>query len=109
VAGSDDNLRVRIRPHVSHPTLVLGGEVDAESGAKLRTAIDRAMADRATSLDFDFSNVSFMDSTGLRALAYANERTAEAGGSVRVLGASPTVVRLLSVTGLDAVIEVVAP
>jgi anti-anti-sigma factor len=86
--------------------LVLGGDVDVEAGDKLRAAIDRAMLDRATSLDFDFTDVEFMDSTGLRLLAYANELTAAAGGSVRLLGASPTVVRLLEVTQLDSVIQI---
>lgn len=106
MAGSDDILRVKIRPHVVRPTIVLTGDVDVESGPKLRAAIDRAMVDRATSLDFDFSNVEFMDSTGLRLLAYANELTAGQGGSVRLLGASPTVVRLLEVTQLDSVIQI---
>jgi anti-anti-sigma factor len=72
----------------------------------LRAAINEVLAGGATSLAFDLSGVSFMDSTGLGILANASDRTSELGGSVRVVGASPTVVRLLEVSRLDSVIEI---
>jgi anti-sigma B factor antagonist len=107
LAESGDILHVDIKLDDVCPTLVLTGEIDLVSSAQLRAAIDEAIADGATSLEFDFSLVSFMDSTGLGILANTSDRTIEAGGSVRVRGASPTVVRLLQVSRLDAVIDVV--
>jgi anti-sigma B factor antagonist len=97
---------VDIKPDGRQPTLVVSGEIDLVSSASLQAAIDEALAEGATSLEFDFSQVSFMDSTGLGILANASDRTIEAGGSVRVRGASPTVVRLLEVSRLDSVIDV---
>jgi anti-sigma B factor antagonist len=99
-------LHVKIKHGALRSTLVLSGEIDPVSGARLRAAIDRAMGDGATSLDFDFTRVSFMDSTGLSILATTSERVVKAGGTVRVRNASPTVIRLLEVTRLDSVIDV---
>jgi anti-sigma B factor antagonist len=106
LAESDDILHVDIKPDDVRPTLVISGEIDLVSSARLRAAIDEALALGAASLEFDFSHVSFMDSTGLGILASTSDRAMEAGGSVRVRGASPTVVRLLEVSRLDSVIDV---
>ena len=106
MAESDAILHVDIKPDDLRPTLVISGEIDLVSSDVLLAAIDEALADGATSLEFDLSLVSFMDSTGLGILASASDRTSEAGGSVRVRGASPTVVRLLEVSRLDSVIDV---
>jgi anti-sigma B factor antagonist len=106
LAETDSILHVDIKPDGSRPTLVISGEIDLVSSAQLRAAIDEALDDGATSLELDLSHVSFMDSTGLGILANASDRTIEAGGSVRVRGASPTVIRLLEVTRLDSVIDV---
>lgn len=107
MAESDYILHVDIKPDGDRPMLVISGEIDLVSGGQLRAAIDQALADGASSLELDFSQVSFMDSTGLGILANASDRLIEAGGSVRVRGASPTVIRLLEVSRLDSVIDVV--
>jgi anti-sigma B factor antagonist len=86
--------------------LVISGEIDLLTAAPLRSTIDEVLDGGATFLDFDLSSVSFMDSTGLGILANASDRASAVGGSVRVIGASPTVVRLLAVSRLDSVIEV---
>ena len=106
MAESDSILHVDIKPDGRRPTLVVSGEIDLVSSARLLTAIDEALGDGATSLEFDFSHVSFMDSTGLGILANASDRTMATGGSVSVRGASPTIVRLLEVSRLDSVIDV---
>jgi anti-sigma B factor antagonist len=49
----------------------------------------------------DLEEVSFIDASGLGALAGAAGRAAKAGGSLHVTAAPPRIRRLLALTGLD--------
>jgi anti-anti-sigma factor len=103
---SDETLHVVVKADDQQPTLVVSGEVDLLTSDQLRGAVDEALADGASSLCFDLTGVTFMDSTGLGILAIASDRAIAAGGSVSVHGANPTIVRLLEVSRLDTVIDV---
>lgn len=48
----------------------------------------------------DGAEVGFIDSSGLRVLIEARSRQVEGGGHLLVINASPTVIRLLELTGL---------
>ena len=55
---------------------------------------------RHTALGIDLTGTSFISSAGLAVLLAAAERLEAGGGSLRLLGASETVVRLLELSGL---------
>lgn len=57
-------------------------------------------------LVIDLRRVDFMDSSGLRALIVEHNRREEAGGTFALRNPSPSVVRLLHVTGVDRVLVV---
>ena len=75
------------------------GEVDAATASDLEAGI--VLDDPAIAVvDLRLDQVTFIDSSGLRALLMVRERVVAAGASV-VLGATSTLVdRLLEVTGL---------
>lgn len=78
--------------------LAVAGEVDAATSPALRDAIRAAAAVNARPpLHVEMSNVSFMDSSGLSALVAAYRRS---HGAIRVIAPSPSVTRILELTGL---------
>ncbi len=75
------------------------GEVDAASADTLRAAIFEAVDGGESSLAVDMSEVSFIDSSGLRVLIAGYKAAESAGGALTVQAPSDAVVRLLEITG----------
>lgn len=77
------------------------GEVDSSNCASLQevlASLGRPGAGR--DVHVDLAGVSFMDSSGLRALIVGQRLITEAGGSFRVMAVSDSLRRLLDITGL---------
>lgn len=75
------------------------GELDANSEARLRSAVDELLTEGCSTLILDLAGISFIDSSGLSALIYAYKRALESGGSLSLRSPSATVTRLLELTG----------
>ena len=86
--------------------LVLDGEVDADSAPALAEAL--AAAQPEGQIDLVMHDVSFIDSSGLRVLLEAHQRTQEAGGALVLERPSNVVVRLLEISGLEQTFRVVS-
>jgi anti-sigma B factor antagonist len=91
-------LRVRCRP--GYVLVTAAGEIDISTVPRLRRVL-RAVTAGGRRVDVDLDQVSFIDATGLGALAGAAGRAAAAGGSLQVTAAPPRIRRLLAITGLD--------
>jgi anti-sigma B factor antagonist len=79
-------------------SLAIIGDVDASNAATLRLAILDAAGKNGAQLDLDLAAVTFMDSTGLRAIEDAS-RTLDPSGAGLVLRNVPRqVLRLLEIT-----------
>jgi anti-sigma B factor antagonist len=63
--------------------------------------MDEAVEGGATSLVVDVTEMTFIDSSGLRILVQARRKAADAGGRFELHQPSDSVVRLLELTGLD--------
>ena len=63
-------------------TVSLRGELDLSTVGKVQEELNRAEASDATVVVLDLSNLTFLDSTGLRAVVTAHERAAEQGRRV---------------------------
>jgi anti-sigma B factor antagonist len=81
--------------------IAVSGEVDAHTSPGLQRCVDEAVAGGATSLVIDVTEMTFIDSSGLRVLVHARQRTADAGGRFGLHQPSDSVVRLLELTGLN--------
>ncbi len=77
----------------------VAGELDAASAGELEAALS-AVADGGT-VELDLGGVSFIDSSGLRALLVAQQAADDAGGSLVLAVTTPAVDRLLELTGLS--------
>ena len=79
------------------------GEVDVFTAPKLREKIISLLDAGSDRLVVNLEKVQFMDSTGLGVLVGALKRVKEKDGELALAGAQGTVMRVLSVTGLNAV------
>ena len=100
VHDGDDRLRVETAEG-DPPTITLIGEVDPHTAPLLADALDAVIDAGATVVRIDGRRLDFIDSSGLRVLVDAHRRLGS-GPTVLVLAhVSPTLRRLLEVTGLD--------
>jgi anti-anti-sigma factor len=87
--------------------LVLRGELDLSTVGKVQEEIRRA-ADRGPRvLVLDLSQLTFLDSTGLRCLVKADERAKKEGWRLVMVKGPEAVHRVFSITRLDERLEIV--
>lgn len=88
----------------------ISGEVDMQVASPWREALEQQLgATLARNLTFDFSQVSFIDSSGLGVVLGRYKRVSSRGGRVRITGASPQVYRILELSGFCRLMEVDKP
>lgn len=88
------------------PIVAVTGEVDVYSAPTLKDKITELIGSGEKTLIVDLSSVAFLDSTGLGALVEARTATSEAGGSMPVVCAQERILKLFTITGLDAVFTI---
>ncbi|WP_380282825.1 STAS domain-containing protein [Kitasatospora purpeofusca] len=92
-------LTVRARPWARGSVLALRGELDLDSVAVLRRALDRALALPGTVVVIDCGDLAFCDSTGVSTLLEAAVRAAGSGSRIELARPRPLVRRVLELTG----------
>ena len=93
-------MTIRARREPGYVVVTVAGEVDIATVAQLRERL-AALAVSGVPLVADLDQVSFIDATGLGALAGAAREATEHGTSLHVVCARPQTRRLFRVTGLD--------
>ena len=90
-------------------TLRIGGirELDAVNARALRQIVIDALTDTVTNIEIDLSQTVFVDSCGLGALIAFRNTVEGRGGVVRVLNPTAPVQRILELTRLHRVLEIV--
>jgi anti-sigma B factor antagonist len=81
--------------------LTLAGELDVTNADEAEEAVGVAWQGSPSSLVFDLSRLTFMDSTGVRVLIRARRRATERQGIVALTGLTPSVSRIVELTGLN--------
>ena len=87
--------------------IALAGDVDMARRPELDELIESFRASSAAHVEVDLTDVEFMDSTGLSALAALRSIAVARGGAVRLVRPGHVVSRALDVSGLRALFEVV--
>lgn len=81
------------------------GELDHHVSDEVRVRVDREMGRTgAVNVAFDFSNVSFMDSSGIGVIMGRYKLAGALGGKVIIYGASDSVKRIISMSGIEGII-----
>ncbi|MEW2289315.1 STAS domain-containing protein [Streptomyces sp. NPDC047841] len=84
--------------------LALAGEIDHHTGDTLRHALDASGTARPR-IVVDMRQVTFMDSSGINVFIAAHQVLSEAGGWLRLAAVGESVMRTLTLVGVDAVID----
>jgi anti-sigma B factor antagonist len=92
----------------SGQTAVVGGaaEIDVTNADGFREALLSALDGGAQALVVNLSGTTFIDSSGVSALVRASRRAAASGAAVRLVVTTAPVLRVLSLIGVDQLIEV---
>ncbi|MFF8837358.1 STAS domain-containing protein [Streptomyces sp. NPDC015130] len=101
-----DRFTVVIRPVPGADTdvLVLAGELDRDTVAPLRRAVEERLG--VARIVVDCSGLEFCDSSGLNALLRARLRARETGGRLELAGLRRPVDRMFEITGATSVFRV---
>jgi len=99
-------MSVRVERNDGGAILSLSGELDMATAPDLRQAIVAAVADGATDLVLDLSEVSFCDSVGLGIIVGGLKRARSHGGDLRLRAVPERLAETLALTGLDRAITV---
>lgn len=85
---------------------VLSGEIDHHICEKIRTDIDGQMEFYgAVNLIFDFTQVTFMDSSGIGVVLGRYKKITEKGGKVIIANADRLVRQILDMSGIFSLME----
>lgn len=76
-----------------------GASLADADAAQFRTAADEASRRCAGRVILDASTIAFIDSAGLEALVDVTEQLHQAGRSLKICGANPTLRNVLRLTG----------
>ena len=86
----------------------LKGEIDHHTAPELREAIDEALSlsEKATVLVLDFSEVSFMDSSGVGLVMGRYRYAATLGKKVRVENLDDRNYKIMKMSGIEKIAEI---
>ncbi|MBA9002289.1 STAS domain-containing protein [Thermomonospora cellulosilytica] len=99
-------LNVSTTHRAGHAVVTATGELDLYTAPRLQNELTALVRDRAERVVVDLGGVGFCDSTGLNVLLAAHRDLTAQGGSLALAAPTPTVRRILQVTGLDTVFTV---
>ncbi|MDQ4148778.1 MAG: STAS domain-containing protein [Actinomycetota bacterium] len=101
-------IELTIGSNLQGPWTIVGveGEVDLSNASRLRQHIIEQVERGNYNLAVDLGAVDFMDSSGLAVLISGLRRTKEHQGSLVLVAPTPSVKRVLSITGLDKVFPI---
>jgi anti-anti-sigma factor len=87
--------------------IALVGELDLVNASSLERELESIEAEPPETLIVDLRGISFIDSTGLRAVIAADQRARAGDRRLVVVGGAPAVDRLFSVTQLEQRLDIV--
>ena len=97
-------MEIHTRPADGYTVLACEGRLTMTTAARLRGAVDAAVAGGTPRVVVDLSGTSFVDSSGLGALVGGLRAARTAGGDLRIAGPGEQVASVLALTNLDQVL-----
>lgn len=83
-------------------TAYLKGEIDHHTAREIRTALDSAIdLNMPTLLIMDFSDVGFMDSSGIGLVMGRYRNLSKSGAALHITGAAPQIYKMMKFAGIE--------
>lgn len=88
-------------------TLVINGNLDADGSRSAQSHIDEIIADKSDrEIEIDFSQVQFLDSSGVGAIVYLYKRLIERQRCMRIENVSGQPLEIMNLLRIDQAIPV---
>lgn len=88
-------------------TVKVDGRLDTSTAPELDGALAKILySDRINDIRFDFSDLEYISSSGLRVILAALKKVGAKRGKVYIENANATVKSILSMTGFDTMLEI---
>jgi anti-sigma B factor antagonist len=97
---------ITVEERGTHALVGLCGEFDLAAVEAVETAL-RPLEARFASVILDLREVTFLDSTGLRAIVSADARARKGGFELQIVRGSEGVQKLLYLAGLDKILPLI--
>ncbi len=101
-----DQIAIEESTEEGRVVLDVSGEIDLATAPQFETRL--GAVNTGGSVVVDLTNVTFIDSTGLRVLISAHEKATEHGGRLAIVATEGPVTKLLAITGVDEWLNVYA-
>jgi anti-sigma B factor antagonist len=98
-------LRIEANYAGSEATIILAGEFDLTGAEQFGASVSEALATSPRSITLHVPDLTFIDSSGLRALLHARAAATDAGVAFRVSEPSPALRRIAEMTGIKDLLE----
>lgn len=96
---SDDLVKIDLSRRGTAPLIAVQGELDLSNTPLFRDVLNNI--ESAPLVILDLSELTFIDSTGIGAIAQFGKRIRDAGGALHVVAKHTAVRKVLSITSLD--------
>lgn len=97
----------KIEANETITTLIINGNLDADGSRYAQPHIDEIIADEANrDIEIDFSQVQFLDSSGVGALVYLYKRLIERQRNMRIENVSGQPLEIMNLLRIDQAIPV---
>lgn len=85
----------------------ISGELDHHNAGLVRESVDIEIKSGGVRLlIFDFSNLAFMDSSGIGVIMGRYKLMQSCGGKVQIVGAATYIEQIIRLSGLEKIIEI---
>ena len=105
---SPNSLSVNLMYPDGNAVVVVAGELDLDSAPRLSRELESLIESGPPEVVIDFSDLSFVDSSGLAVLVSAQKRLVQQERHLAIRGARPAALRLFEITGLTDLLHVEA-
>ncbi|MDW0110169.1 STAS domain-containing protein [Sporosarcina aquimarina] len=100
------NLQVDVEQNDCVHVFKIIGEIDAFTAPTLKEQLEKVADQPECQAVLDFSQVNYMDSTGLGVFVAFYKKVKAVDGSVKIVGVNKRLKRLFEITGLDDIVEI---
>jgi anti-sigma B factor antagonist len=101
----EDHLAISVSGSDGVVRLAVGGEIDMDTTAQLSEAVRSALSCHPAQVIIDLAAVTFLGSSGLRALLTAQRVASENDASLTVQNARGVVLQVLTISGLLVILD----